>query len=158
MVYTSAKIVSNSSDFIDVAFSSTLGDLHWVIYPDLAGAYQYFVNKALPDLSIFRTLWRLDPSRFTNGYNTNKNEKLPDFALYANAPEIQDETFQFPDGSYVTKYDFANYVRQRDFIGVYGGKTGSWYIHPSNEYQPGNHLSQTLTVCLTSTHVMDVKS
>jgi rhamnogalacturonan endolyase len=29
---------------------------------------------------------------------------------------------------------------------VYGEKTGSWYIHASNEYQPGNHLSQTLTV------------
>ncbi|KAF2630669.1 polysaccharide lyase family 4 protein [Macroventuria anomochaeta] len=146
LVYTSAKIVSNSQDYIDVAFSSSLGDLHWVIYPDLAGAYQYFVNKALPDLSIFRTLWRLDPALFTYGFNTNKNEKLPDFSLYANAPEIQDETFQFPDGSYVTKYDFANYVRERDFVGVFGDQTGSWYIHPTNEYQPGNHLSQTLTV------------
>ncbi|KAJ4983097.1 rhamnogalacturonate lyase [Stagonosporopsis vannaccii] len=146
LVYTSAKIVSQTSDYIDVAFSSSLGDLHWVIYADLAGAYQYFVNKALPDLSIFRTLWRLNPDLFTHGYNTNKNDKLPEFALYANAPEIQDETFQFPDGSYVTKYDFANYVRERDFVGVYGEKIGSWFIHPSNEYQPGNHLSQTLTV------------
>lgn len=138
--------MTQSSDYIDVAFSSALGDLHWVIYSDLEGAYQYFVNKALPDLSIFRTLWRLNPDRFTSGFNTNKDEKLPDFALYASAPEIQDETFQFPDGSYVTKYDFANYVRERDFVGVYGDKTGSWYIHPTNEYQPGNHLSQTLTV------------
>ncbi|KAF2800762.1 polysaccharide lyase family 4 protein [Melanomma pulvis-pyrius CBS 109.77] len=144
--FTSASIVSNTPSYIDISFSSSLGDLHWVIYPNLAGAYQYFVNKALPDISIFRTLWRLDPDRFTHGYNTNKNEKLPDFSLYANAPEIQDETFQFPDGSYVTKYDFANYVRERDFVGVYGVKTGSWYIHPTNEYQPGNHLSQTLTV------------
>ncbi|KZM23196.1 Rhamnogalacturonan endolyase [Ascochyta rabiei] len=147
LVFTSAAIVSNSAaEYIDVSFSSSLGDLHWVIYPDLTGAYQYFVNKALPDISIFRTLWRLDPDRFTHGFNTNKNEKLPDFALYANAPEIQDETFQFPDRSYVTKYDFADYVRERDFVGVYGDKTGSWYIHPTNEYQPGNHLSQTLTV------------
>ncbi|KAF2709071.1 polysaccharide lyase family 4 protein [Pleomassaria siparia CBS 279.74] len=144
--FTSASIVSNTSDYIDVAFSASLGDLHWVIYPELAGAYQYFVNKALPDLSILRTLWRLDPDRFTHGYNTNKNDKLPDFSLYANATKIQDETFLFPDGSYVTKYDFANYVRERDFVGVYGDKTGSWYIHPTYEYQPGNHLSQTLTV------------
>lgn len=149
LVYTSATIVSNSPDFIDVSFTSSLGDLHWVIYPDLTGAYQYFVNKALPDISIFRTLWRLDPDRFTYGFNTNKNEKLPNFSLYANAPEVQDETFLFPDGSYVTKYDFANYVRERDFVGVYGNETGSWYIHPTNEYQPGNHLSQTLTVSLT---------
>jgi hypothetical protein len=31
-------------------------------------------------------------------------------------------------------------------VGVYGEKTGSWYIHPSYEYQPGDQLSQTLTV------------
>ncbi|KAF3005903.1 hypothetical protein E8E13_009549 [Curvularia kusanoi] len=151
LVFTGAKIVTETADYIDVAFSSTLGDLHWVIFDTLPGAYQYFVNKALPDLSIFRTLWRLNPDLFTHGYNTNRNEKLPDFALYANAPEIQDETFQFPDGSYVTKYDFANYVRERDFVGVYGDKTGSWYIHASNDYQPGNHLSQTLTVHREST-------
>ncbi|KAF2126694.1 polysaccharide lyase family 4 protein [Dothidotthia symphoricarpi CBS 119687] len=144
--YTSAKIVSSTSEYIDVSFSSQYGDFHWVIYPDLAGAYQYFVNKALPDLSIFRTLWRLNPDLFTNGYTTTKNEKLPDYALYAGATEIQDETFQFKDGTVVSKYDFANYVRERDFVGVYGSKTGSWYIHASNDYQPGNHLSQTLTV------------
>ncbi|KAF1851256.1 polysaccharide lyase family 4 protein [Cucurbitaria berberidis CBS 394.84] len=144
--YTSASIVSNSSEFIDISFSSSFGDLHWVIYPELAGAYQYFVNKALPDISIFRTLWRLDPDRFTNGYTTTKDAPLPGWSLYANATEIQDETFQITDGSYVTKYDFANYVRERDFVGIYGDKSGSWYIHASNEYQPGNHLSQTLTV------------
>lgn len=134
-----------------------------MVYSDLAGAYQYFVNKALPDISIFRTLWRLDPARFTNGYTTTRNAPLPDFALYANATEVQDETFQISDGSYVfrplfgtlsnenryiTKYDFSNYVRERDFVGVYGNKTGSWYIHPTYEYQPGNQLSQTLTVSL----------
>ncbi|KAF2026874.1 hypothetical protein EK21DRAFT_92001 [Setomelanomma holmii] len=145
LIFTSAAIVSNTSSYTDISFSSSLGDLHWVVYPDLAGAYQYFVNKALPEISIFRTLWRLDPERFTHGYNTNKNEKLPDFSLYANAVEVQDETFLFPDGSYVTKYDFANFVRERDFVGIYGSGTGSWYIHPTNEYQPGNHLSQTLT-------------
>jgi rhamnogalacturonan endolyase len=93
--------VSNTSDYIDISFSSTYGDLHWVIYPNLAGAYQYFVNKALPDISIFRTLWRLDPARFTNGYTTTKDAPLPDFSLYANATKVQDETFQLADGSYV---------------------------------------------------------
>lgn len=144
--FTSAQIVSNNSSFIDVSFSSAYGDLHWVLFPDLAGAYQYFVNKALPDISIFRTLWRLDPARFTIGYTTTKDEKLPDFALYANATKVQDETFELADGTYVTKYDFANYVRERDFIGVYGEETGSWYIHPSTDYWSADQLSQTLTV------------
>ena len=100
-MYTSASIISSSEEYIDISFSSAYGDLHWVIYPDLAGAYQYFVNKALPDISIFRTLWRLDPERFTNGYTTTKDAPLPDFSLYANATEVQDETFQINDRSYV---------------------------------------------------------
>jgi rhamnogalacturonan endolyase len=54
------------------------------------------------------------------------------------------------DIRYITKYDFSNYVRERDFVGVYGHKTGSWYIHPSYEHQPGNQLSQTLTVSTKS--------
>ncbi|KAL6712523.1 hypothetical protein ACN47E_000400 [Coniothyrium glycines] len=143
--YTSAAIVSDSSTHIDISFSSTSGDLHWVMFPELAGAYQYFVNKALPDLSIFRTLWRLDPDRFTKGYTTSKNEDLPEWALYKNAPEVQDETFLI-NGRYISKYDFANYVRERDFVGVYGNRSGSWYIHPSYDYFSGDHLSQTLTV------------
>jgi rhamnogalacturonan endolyase len=98
-VYTSASIFSDSKDYIDISFSSTEGDLHWVVYPELTGAYQYFVNKALPDISVFRTLWRLDPERFTNGYTTTKDAPLPDFSLYANATKVQDETFQLADGS-----------------------------------------------------------
>ncbi|PSN69554.1 hypothetical protein BS50DRAFT_547165 [Corynespora cassiicola Philippines] len=144
--YTSAKVVSNTSNYIDISFTATYGDLHWVIFPELAGAYQYFVNRALPDLSIFRTLWRLDPDRFTHGYTTTKNDELPDWSLYTNATEIQDETFQTTDGRIITKYDFANYVRERDFIGVYGKDTGSWYIHPSYDYWSASQLSQTLTV------------
>ncbi|TKX25275.1 rhamnogalacturonate lyase B-like protein 1 [Elsinoe australis] len=144
--FTSASIVSEGDDYIDVAFSATQGDFHWVIYDDLAGAYQYFVNRALPDLSILRSLWRLDPQRFLNGRTYLKDEPLPDYSLYANATKVQDETWQLANGTFITKYDFSTPVRGRDFNGVYGPNTGSWYIHPSYEYYSGNHLAQTLTV------------
>lgn len=65
--WTSGKIFSQTDDFLDVVFESPLGDFHWVIFPDLAGAYQYFVNKALPTLGEFRTLFRLDNTTFVNG-------------------------------------------------------------------------------------------
>ncbi|PNS17664.1 hypothetical protein CAC42_3059 [Sphaceloma murrayae] len=144
--WTSASIVSEGDDYIDVSFSAAQGDFHWVIYDDLAGAYQYFVNKALPDLSILRSLWRLDPGRFLNGRTYLKDEPLPDYSLYANATKVQDETWQLANGSFITKYDFSTPARARDFNGVYGPSTGSWYIHPSYEYYSGNHLAQTLTV------------
>ncbi|KAI9694325.1 MAG: hypothetical protein M1820_009014 [Bogoriella megaspora] len=144
--WTSASIVSQGADCIDIAFSSEFGDLHWVLFDDLPGAYQYFVNRALPDLSIFRTLWRLNPKLFLNGRTYLRNQDLPDFSLYANATKVQDETFQIANGTYITKYDWSDYVRDRDFYGIYGPTVGSWYIHPSTEYYDASQLSQTLTV------------
>jgi rhamnogalacturonan endolyase len=146
LVFTDAKVTAKGTHFIDVSFESTAGDLHWVIFDDLSGAYQYFVNRALPDISIFRTLWRLSPDYFTHGRTHLKDEPLPDFSLFSTGTNVQDETWQLADGSYITKYDWSNAVRDRDFYGVYGSKVGSWWIHPSTEYYNSDHLSQTLTV------------
>lgn len=140
-------MVSQGEDYIDIAFTSAYADLHWVVFDDLQGAYQYLVNRALPDLQIIRTLWRLDNGTFTRGRTHLKDEALPDWSLYAGATKVQDETWELADGSYVTKYDWSNYVRDRDFYGVYGpGVAGSWWIHPSTEYFSASQLSQTLTV------------
>ncbi|TQN66095.1 Rhamnogalacturonate lyase [Colletotrichum shisoi] len=146
--FTNATVASRGTDYIDVSFSAAAGDFHWVIFDDLTGAYQYFVNRALPDISILRTLWRLAPDLFPNGRTHLKDEPLPDFSLYASATNVQDETWQLADGSFITKYDWSNAVRDRDFYGVYGPNAGSWYIHPSteSEYYNSDHLSQTLTV------------
>jgi rhamnogalacturonan endolyase len=146
LVWESASIVNHGDSFIDVSFVSEKGDLHWVIYDDLAGSYQYFVNRALGDISILRSLFRLDPDRSPNGRTYLKDEPLPLFESILNATKVQDETFETADGTYITKYDWSNYVRERDFNGVYGPSTGSWYIHPSTDYFSGNHLKQTLTV------------
>lgn len=145
-VWESASITNRGDDFIDVSFVSEQGDLHWVIYDDLAGAYQYFVNRDLGDISILRSLFRLDPDLFPNGRTYLKDEPLPSFELILNSTKVQDETFETSNGTYITKYDWSNYVRDRDFNGIYGPSTGSWFIHPSTDYFSGNHLKQTLTV------------
>ncbi|KAI5203256.1 polysaccharide lyase family 4 protein [Aureobasidium subglaciale EXF-2481] len=146
LVWKSASIVNEGDNFIDVGFVSDQGDFHWVIYDDLAGSYQYFVNRALGDVSILRSLFRLDPGRFPNGRTYLKDEPLPSFQAIKDATKVQDETFETANGTYITKYDWSNYVRERDFNGVYGPSTGSWYIHPSTDYFSGDHLKQTLTV------------
>lgn len=119
-----------------------------MVFDDLAGAYQYFVNKDLPSLSILRSLWRLNPLLFLNGRGYLKDAPLPDHSLYANATKVQDETWELADGTYITKYDFSDFVRERDFYGIYGPEVGSWFIHPSTEYYDASQLSQTLTVCV----------
>lgn len=146
-VFTSATIASQGHDYIDISFSSAQLDLHWVIFDDLQGAYQYVVNKNTPWTKIVRNLWRLNPNLFLNGRTNTKDDVLPPFALYADATEVQDETFQLDNGTTLTKYDWSNFARERDFYGVYGPDVvGSWWIHPSTEYFPGDQLSQTLTV------------
>ncbi|KAK9769834.1 putative Polysaccharide lyase family 4, domain III-domain-containing protein [Seiridium cardinale] len=145
--WTSASIAAQGDDYIDISFTTTTGELHWVVFDGLAGSYQYFVNTGVPDLSILRTLWRLDPTLFLNARTYLRDQALPDFSLYANATKVQDETWDLEDGTYITKYDFSDFVRDRDYYGVYGpGTVGSWYIFPGGDYHNSNQLSQTLTV------------
>jgi rhamnogalacturonan endolyase len=145
--WTSVEISSRGPNFIDVSYTANEGEFHWVIYDDLAGAYQYFVNKALPVLGEFRTLFRLDNTTFLNGHTNIKDEPLPPFALFLNSTKVQDETWQLADGSYITKYDWQDYIRPVDYYGVYGPGFGSWYINPGKDEYNGDHLKQELMVC-----------
>ncbi|KAK8234796.1 polysaccharide lyase family 4, domain III-domain-containing protein [Phyllosticta capitalensis] len=144
--WTSASVAANTSAYLDIAFSAIEGDMHWVIYPDLAGAYQYFVNRGLPVLGEFRTLWRLDNTTFPNGRTNIKDGELPALSEYVVATKVQDETWERADGTFITKYDWTAWTRTWDFYGVYGQDVGSWYINPGKDYYNGNHLKQELTV------------
>lgn len=149
--WNSAAVVANGTyndiDFIDVAFTADEGDFHWVIFSGLAGAYQYFVNAALPELGEFRTLWRLDNTTFTHGKTNIKDAELPPLDEYLADNKVQDETWLAPDGSgYITKYDFSAFVRTQTAYGVYGDGFGSWYINAGKDYYNGNHLKQELMV------------
>jgi rhamnogalacturonan endolyase len=63
-----------------VAFTANEGDFHCVIFSDLARFYHYFVNRALPVLEEFRTLFRLDNTTFINGKTNIKDGPLPTLA------------------------------------------------------------------------------
>jgi rhamnogalacturonan endolyase len=148
--WTSAEIYregkTKGQDFLDIKFTAKEGDFHWVIFEDLVGAYQYFVNHALPTLGEFRTLWRLDNTTFPNGRTNIKDGALPTLAEIQSGTKVQDETWQLADGSYITKYDWTAWIRDQDYYGVYGDEFGSWYINPGKDYYNGNHLKQELMV------------
>ncbi|KAH8196324.1 hypothetical protein TruAng_009502 [Truncatella angustata] len=149
--WTSASIVNEGNidgkKYIDIRFTAKEGDFHWVIQSGLTGAYQYFVNHALPTLGEFRTLWRLDNTTFPNGKTDVRDEPLPPLDEYLANLKVQDETWSKPDGSgYITKYDFTSWIRTQTYYGVYGDSFGSWYINAGKDYYNGNHLKQELMV------------
>lgn len=128
LAWTSAQIALQTEDYIDVQFDAVEGEMHWVIYNDLPGAYQYFINRALPRLGEFRTLWRLDNETFPRGRTDIKDGVLPALSEYRAATNVQDETWQKADGTFLTKYDWSAFIRTQDYYGVYGDEFGSWYI------------------------------
>ncbi|KAF3904960.1 hypothetical protein ABW20_dc0110632 [Dactylellina cionopaga] len=157
---TNAQIYKQTGEYTDIVFFSPQGEFHWVLTPTLTGAYQYFVNKALPVLGEFRTLWRLANDSFTYGKTQERNEKLPALSTIQSATNIQDETWQLSDGTFLTKYDFSTFMPivqdEPGYWGVWGplgGSTkknaelvGSWYIHAGVDYINGDHLKQELIV------------
>ncbi|KAL5402395.1 hypothetical protein PMIN03_010711 [Paraphaeosphaeria minitans] len=144
--WTSASIAESGKDWINIKFTAKEGDFHWIIHDNLAGAYQYFVNHALPTLGEFRTLWRLDNVSFPNGHTNIKDGELPLLSEYATATKVQDETWQKSDGTFLTKYDWSAFVRDQTYHGVYGDEVGSWYINPGKDYYNGDHSKQELMV------------
>ncbi|EUC49592.1 polysaccharide lyase family 4 protein [Bipolaris oryzae ATCC 44560] len=144
--WTTASIASSGPNWLDIRFSATEGDFHWVLHDDLAGAYQYFVNRALPTLGEFRTLWRLSNTSFPSASTNVKSGALPPFSAYQSATNVQDETWQQSDGTFLTKYDWAAFLREQTAYGVWGEEVGSWYLHPGKEYLNGDHLKQELMV------------
>lgn len=96
-------MAKRTPDYLDVSFTANEGDFHWVIYDDLAGAYQYFVNRALPVLGEFRSLFRLDNTTFFNGRTSIKDGALPTLAEIDAGTKVQDETWLTANGTYITK-------------------------------------------------------
>jgi rhamnogalacturonan endolyase len=99
--WTSVSITKETRDYLDICFTANEGDLHWVVYNDMAGAYQYSVNRALPVLvkrcSVLITL--LSPTEKTN----IKDGPLPTLAEIDAGTKVQDETWLTADGTYITK-------------------------------------------------------
>jgi rhamnogalacturonan endolyase len=69
---------------------------------------------------------------------------LPTLAEIANETKVQDETWQLPNGTHITKYDWADFIRNQEYYGVYGSGYGSWYIYPGKDEYNGDHLKQEL--------------
>lgn len=150
---TKLTVVTNNAAQVDIAYTSSWGDLHYVVRSGVSGLYSYFVATGIGNVGEYRTLYRLDQNIFRTGSNGVENAiAFPTLSQIQAATVLQDTTYQLTNGTIYTKYDASTYTYLQDtFHGVYGGGYGVWVISPSQEYKNGGPLKQDLTVHIDNT-------
>ncbi len=143
---TGLNVITNTSTMVDLAYTSSWGELHYVVRSGVSGLYSYFVATGIGTVGEFRTIYRVNGSIFRTGYNSVRSIAFPTLSQINSAKVLQDLTYQLADGSIYTKYDATTYVQQDALHGVYGGGYGVWMISPSHEYVNGGPMKQELTV------------
>ena len=148
---TSLVVVTNTSTMADIAYVSSMGELHYVMRDGVNGFYSYFVTGNMGGaVAEFRTLYRVDPSLFPNDFNMVRSGTPPTLAQIQAATVIEDSTYQLADGSIYTKYDYCDYVVNDRVHGVYGSNYGLWVIPVSTEALNGGPMKQELMVHVES--------
>ncbi len=145
---TRLSVVTNTATMADIAYSSSWGDLHYVVRSGVSGLYSYFVATGLGNVGEFRTLYRMNGNLFHTGYNGVESAiAFPTLSQIQAAKILQDSTYQLANGTIYTKYDASNYTFEQDLLhGVYNSSQGVWMISPSHEYNNGGPMKQDLTV------------
>ncbi|XP_033222742.1 rhamnogalacturonate lyase-like [Belonocnema kinseyi] len=139
-------------------------EYHIIMEKGLSGIYSYIRvqnNKRYPiSFGLMRIVYRFDPKlmyQITNG--VQEGMPPPEFEL-RKKNEVQDTTWKLKDGNIYSKYDYAGYIRNTYYQGVFGHGYGVWLISASREYHSGGPLKQDLLVhheslilnCLTAAH------
>jgi rhamnogalacturonan endolyase len=148
---TQLEVVTNTPDMADIAYISTWGELHYVVREHISGLYSYFVATGIGTVGEYRTLYRVDSSIFTTGYNGVSTITFPTLSQIQQSTTLQDSTYKLADGTVYTKYDASTYVNQDNLHGAYGNGYGIWMISPSHEYVNGGPMKQELTVHVDAT-------
>jgi rhamnogalacturonan endolyase len=149
------EIIKNTPEYVHVAYIEHTDkkiqlEYHLIMMKGVQGLYQYVVASNLTDhmikISELRNIWRFDPQKLNYLYNGVHSGKPQLYAELEKLPKVQDETWRLPSGEIYSKYDYAGYVRQTKFWGVYGQGLGAWIIPGSHEYYSGDELKQDLLV------------
>ncbi|MFG6687095.1 polysaccharide lyase family protein [Mariniflexile sp. HNIBRBA6329] len=156
----SVRLEKQNDDYAEVVYSKTSGTLlveqGYVIKKGESGIYSYVVVKGTPTeirLREMRLVYRVDPNLFNYGYVTESMQgELPTAAVMkaVDGSPIMDATYQLPDGSVYTKYNWANYIDRDNVHGIMSNNEGVWAIAASNEYTNGGPMKQELTVHATN--------
>jgi rhamnogalacturonan endolyase len=121
---------------------------HFVMLAGESGIYDYVIIKTSPGArgGETRTMYRFDRDILDYAWNVERTGQQPKYADLVKMPNIQDETWQLPDGSIYQKYDWCAYYSESPMWGHYGHGFGVWFMPVSNESYSGGPLRQELIV------------
>lgn len=132
------------------SFNNLDTEYHILMNNETAGIYSFIKITNNTDqqiiLSELRLVYRFDPTLMKKAFNGLIKGILPLYKDLYKLPKIQDETWQLINGNYYTKYDFAGYVRNSNYYGLYNNNYGVWIINGNHEYYSGGPLKQDLLV------------
>ncbi|MDE6692435.1 MAG: hypothetical protein K2K05_03535 [Muribaculaceae bacterium] len=156
------EVVRESDDLVEVLYSNTKGDILWqqgyILRKGVKGVYTYVIANGTPTSSSVsvreaRVCTRLSAS-FLDGYVDEQMQgPIPSNSEMAEAEsnhQIQDATYEMPDGTIYTKYNWAQFIASDHFHGLMNTRHGVWNIPVSYEWLNGGRMRQELTVHATS--------
>jgi rhamnogalacturonan endolyase len=155
------RIEKQNSDYAEVVYSRTTGPIileqGFILRKNVSGIYTYVTVKGTATATKvleMRIVYRVNPTLFTYGYVSDRMQgQLPSVADMAavNGTPVMDATYQLPDGTIYTKYNWTNYIVQDSVHGIMSASKGIWAIPVSHEYVNGGPMKQELTVHTTNT-------
>ncbi|XP_033223157.1 rhamnogalacturonate lyase-like [Belonocnema kinseyi] len=146
----------------DLAFIKI--ESHIIMQQELSGIYIYVkaINTGRNPISygLIRIVYRFNPKVTHKATNRVQEGILPLDSELSISPVIQDTTWRLKDGTIYSKYDYAGYIRNTHYQGVFGNGYGEWLLSASREYHSGSPLKQDLLVhhdalilnCMTAGH------
>ena len=152
------QIVTNTPDVAEIMWAGapTQGfnfqtEFHVVMLRGVSGYYLYAVYKHpadLPTAMVGETRFVLygpdGQSVFTNHVVDDIRQGDPPQGPWTR--KVQDTTWQWPDGTIYTKYNYSAFLADHHVHGMVGHGLGEWMITPSNEYVGGGPYKQDLMV------------
>ena len=139
-------------------------EYHIIMEQGKSGFYSYLKltnNKRHPiTFGLMRVVYRFDPTIMHQITNGVQEGSPPRDSVLRKSKLVQDTTWKLADGSIYSKYDYAGYIRNTHYQGVFGHGFGAWLLSASREYHSGGPLKQDLLVhhealilnCITADH------
>jgi rhamnogalacturonan endolyase len=122
---------------------------HILLRKGESGLYGYVICRNPNNRRLggeMRTMYRLDRNIFDWAYVSERTGQQPRYGELVKYKQVQDETWEMPDGSIYQKYDYSAYFSETPMFGHYGHGFGVFFMPVSTEYYSAGPLHQELMV------------